>query len=62
MPERAFTGTVARTANSLDPTSRTMLVEIEVPNASGASVSSSASVPEVERRKLGEWLACGAPE
>jgi RND family efflux transporter MFP subunit len=36
MPERAFTGTVARTANSLDPTSRTMLVEIEVPNASGA--------------------------
>jgi len=36
MPERAFTGTVARTANSLDPTSRTMLVEVEVPNARGA--------------------------
>jgi RND family efflux transporter MFP subunit len=36
LPERSFTGTVARTANSLDPTSRTMLVEIDVPNASGA--------------------------
>jgi multidrug efflux pump subunit AcrA (membrane-fusion protein) len=36
LPERSFTGTVARTANSLDPNSRTMLVEIEVPNASGA--------------------------
>ena len=36
LPGRSFTGTVARTANSLDPTSRTMLVEIQVPNASGA--------------------------
>jgi len=36
LPGRSFMGTVARTANSLDPTSRTMLVEIDVPNASGA--------------------------
>ena len=36
LPGRSFTGTVARSANSLDPNSRTMLVEIEVPNASGA--------------------------
>jgi RND family efflux transporter MFP subunit len=36
LPERSFTGRVARTANSLDPNSRTMLVEIEMPNASGA--------------------------
>ncbi len=36
LPGREFTGTVARTANSLDPTSRTMLVEIQVPNADGA--------------------------
>jgi multidrug efflux pump subunit AcrA (membrane-fusion protein) len=36
LPERFFTGRVARTANSLDPNSRTMLVEIEVPNATGA--------------------------
>jgi RND family efflux transporter MFP subunit len=36
LPGRDFTGSVARTANSLDPTSRTMLVEIQVPNADGA--------------------------
>jgi RND family efflux transporter MFP subunit len=33
---RNFTGAVARTANSLDPASRTMLVEINVPNPDGA--------------------------
>jgi RND family efflux transporter MFP subunit len=36
LPGREFHGTVARTANALDPTSRTMLVEIQVPNADGA--------------------------
>lgn len=35
LPGRNFTGTVARTANSLDPASRTMLVEIRVPNPNG---------------------------
>ncbi len=33
---RKFTGTVARTANSLDPTTRTLLVELHVPNKDGA--------------------------
>ena len=32
-PGRAFHGTVTRTANALDPASRTMLVEIDVPNS-----------------------------
>jgi RND family efflux transporter MFP subunit len=36
LPGRSFTGTVARTSNALDPTSRTMLVELQVPNADGA--------------------------
>jgi RND family efflux transporter MFP subunit len=36
LPGREFHGTVARTANALDPTSRTMLVEIQVPNGDGA--------------------------
>jgi len=36
LPGRHFTGTVVRTANALDPASRTMLVEIQVPNADGA--------------------------
>jgi RND family efflux transporter MFP subunit len=35
LPGRRFTGTVARTANSLDPNSRTMLVEVQVPNPDG---------------------------
>jgi RND family efflux transporter MFP subunit len=35
LPGREFAGTVARTANSLDPTSRTLLVEVHVPNAEG---------------------------
>ncbi len=35
LPGREFTGTVARTANSLDPSSRTLLVEVHVPNAEG---------------------------
>ena len=36
LPGRQFSGTVARTANSLDPTSRTLLVEVHVPNREGA--------------------------
>ena len=35
-PGRHFPGSVARTANALDPATRTMLVEIAVPNADGA--------------------------
>jgi RND family efflux transporter MFP subunit len=36
LPGRDFAGAVARTANSLDPSSRTMLVEVHVPNSDGA--------------------------
>jgi RND family efflux transporter MFP subunit len=36
LPGREFTGAVARTANALDPNSRTLLVEVQVPNADGA--------------------------
>jgi RND family efflux transporter MFP subunit len=36
LPGRQFKGTVARTANSLDPGSRTLLVEVQVPNADNA--------------------------
>jgi RND family efflux transporter MFP subunit len=35
-PGRSFSGTIARTANALDPATRTMLVEVSVPNADGA--------------------------
>jgi RND family efflux transporter MFP subunit len=36
LPGRKFTGTVERTANALDPASRTLLVEVHVPNPDGA--------------------------
>ena len=35
LPGRKFTGAVARTANALDPNSRTLLVEVQVPNSEG---------------------------
>jgi len=34
-PGKVFNGKVTRTANSLDPNSRTMLVEVQVPNGEG---------------------------
>jgi RND family efflux transporter MFP subunit len=36
LPGRKFLGTVSRTANALDPATRTLLVELEVPNPDGA--------------------------
>jgi len=36
LPGRQFAGAVARTANALDPASRTLLVEVHVPNSDGA--------------------------
>jgi RND family efflux transporter MFP subunit len=35
LPERKFSGAVTRTANALDPSSRTLLVEVQVPNPDG---------------------------
>jgi RND family efflux transporter MFP subunit len=35
LPSRTFTGTVTRTANALDPATRTLLAEVQVPNTSG---------------------------
>jgi len=35
LPSRVFDGTVTRTANSLDPASRTLLTEVQVPNGGG---------------------------
>lgn len=35
LPAREFTGKVTRTANSLDPSTRTLLTEVQVPNTTG---------------------------
>ncbi len=37
-PGREFSGKVVRTARAIDPASRTLLVEVDVPNANGALV------------------------
>ena len=34
-PERTFAGKVVRTAGAIDPTSRTLLTEVDVPNENG---------------------------
>jgi len=47
-PGRSFSGRVTRTANALDPASRTMLVEIGVPNPDGTLFPGSYA--EVELR------------
>jgi len=36
LPGRQFSGSVVRTSNALDPSSRTLLVEVQVPNAEGS--------------------------
>jgi RND family efflux transporter MFP subunit len=35
LPDRKFLGTVTRTSNALDPSSRTLLAEVQVPNSEG---------------------------
>jgi RND family efflux transporter MFP subunit len=35
LPLKTFTGTVTRTANALDPATRTLLAEVQVPNQDG---------------------------
>jgi RND family efflux transporter MFP subunit len=40
-PDRVFTGTVTRTAGSIDPRSGTLLTEVDVPNRDGALLSGS---------------------
>src|SRR5438552_6577596 len=41
LPGRVFHGTVTRTAGAIDPTSRTLLTEVQVPNPEGLLLSGS---------------------
>jgi RND family efflux transporter MFP subunit len=47
LPGRQFGGTVARTANALDPTSRTLLVELNVPNPDGVLMPGMSAQAEL---------------
>ncbi len=40
-PRRVFAGTVTRTAGAIDPSSRTMLTEVQIPNPEGVLLSGS---------------------
>ena len=46
-PGRTFTGTVARTAQALDSASRTLLVEVQVDNSSGAVAARHVCAGEI---------------
>jgi len=41
LPDRVFPGTVTRTAGAIDPSSRTLLTEVQVPNRDGALLAGS---------------------
>ena len=51
LPGRQFTGTVARTANALDPASRTLLVEVHVPNHDGALLPGHVRAGRSDQRR-----------
>jgi RND family efflux transporter MFP subunit len=57
LPGRTFTGTIARTSNSLDPTSRTMLVEVRVPNKEGALLPGMYAQVNLSNKRVDPPLA-----
>lgn len=55
-PDRQFTAKVARTAQSIDPASRTLMVELELPNADHALLPGTfAQVTLTTRRPVAAW-------
>jgi RND family efflux transporter MFP subunit len=58
---REFTGTVARSAGSLDTATRTMLTEIDIPNADGALKAGMYLQVELEGERVGtRWRVPGS--
>jgi RND family efflux transporter MFP subunit len=57
LPGRTFTGTIARTSSSLDPTSRTMLVEVRVPNKEGALLPGMYAQVNLSNKRVDPPLA-----
>jgi RND family efflux transporter MFP subunit len=53
LPGREFAGTVVRTANALDPASRTLLVELHVPNPDGALLPGMYARVDLMRARTG---------
>ena len=52
LPGRVFQGKVTRTAGAIDPTSRTMLTEVQVPNPNGLLLSGSYATIRFKVQRL----------
>ena len=55
-PGRSFCGQVARTANSIDPSTRTLLTEVDVPNPSGTLLPGSYAQVMFDAKLSGQRL------
>jgi RND family efflux transporter MFP subunit len=53
-PDRRFCGQVARTANSIDPGTRTLLTEVDVPNPSGTVLPGSYAQVHFDAKLSGQ--------
>jgi RND family efflux transporter MFP subunit len=53
-PDRRFCGQVARTANSIDPATRTLLTEVDVPNSSGTLLPGSYAQVHFDAKLSGQ--------
>jgi multidrug efflux pump subunit AcrA (membrane-fusion protein) len=56
-PDRRFCGQVARTANSIDPGTRTLLTEVDVPNPSGTLLPGSYAQVHFDAKLSGQRLS-----
>jgi multidrug efflux pump subunit AcrA (membrane-fusion protein) len=57
LAQRNFCGQVVRTANSIDPTTRTLLTEVNVPNPSGALLPGAYAEVHFDVKFTGQRLS-----
>ena len=57
MSGRTFCGSVARTANAIDPDTRTLLTEVDVPNPSGVLLPGAYTQVQFDAKLSGERLS-----
>jgi multidrug efflux pump subunit AcrA (membrane-fusion protein) len=57
IPGRTFCGSVARTANAIDPSTRTLLTEVDVPNPSGVLLPGAYAEVQFDAKLSGQRLS-----
>lgn len=57
LAQRSFCGTVVRTANAIDPATRTLLTEVDVPNPSGALLPGAYAQVHFDVKLSGQHLS-----